>query len=298
MFGVRPAREEHGVRPDGVTARERDGQPAIDPGNRRHARAQDLPDPVAGERLRHQAGQLTIHGRQQALGVVNQGHRDTERREDRGELDADRTAADDHDVVRDLLDGVDPVGVVDVRVVERDARGVGGTRPARDQDRTRGQLAAGAIGQGDEQGAARDHAGGAVEVVDALPGDLVRDGLLEAVDHRAGPGGDDREGGIQWHRRPDAVDLFLAEAGQGERGLAQRLGRGTPRGGHGAARPVPLDDDHPATEVDRQFGRGLAGRARTDHRQIVARFHGRCPSAGGRLRCRARRASAAPSGRA
>ena len=102
--------------------------------------------------------------------------------------------------------------------------------------------------------------------------------------HPAGPGGDDREGGIQWDRRPDAVDLFLAEASQRERGLAQRLGGGAPRGGHGAARPVPLDDDHSATEVDRQFGGGLAGWAGADHRQIVACFHSRCPSRDARLR--------------
>ena len=54
-----------------------------------------------------------------------------------------------------------------VRVVERDACGAGGARPGRDQDRARGQLAASAVGQGDEQSAVPAEAGGALQVVGA-----------------------------------------------------------------------------------------------------------------------------------
>jgi hypothetical protein len=44
-------------------------------------------------------GQFAVHAVQQPIGQADQRRGDAERGEDRGELDADRSAADDDDVV-------------------------------------------------------------------------------------------------------------------------------------------------------------------------------------------------------
>ena len=105
----------------------------------------------------------------------------------------------------------------------------------------------------------------------------VCDGLLQLVAHLLDPGAQGRHHGLQRRRRPDAVDLLLAVAGEVERSFAQGL-RGRAAGGrdHPAGR-APLDDEHRAPEGGRELSRDLPGRASADHHQVIAVVH-RCIS--------------------
>jgi hypothetical protein len=106
-------------------------QPAVDPPDLVRVGAEDDPHPAPLELASHEAGQLAVEAGEQPVGRADQRHHDTERGEGTSELDADRAAADEDDVLRSGLEGVDPVGVVDVGIVERHPRRVGRTRPGR-----------------------------------------------------------------------------------------------------------------------------------------------------------------------
>ena len=86
------------------------------------AGAQNHPDSAPLELLGHQPGQFAVDVRQQAIGIADECRRDAQRGEHCGELDADRAATDDDDVFRDGAKRVDLVGVVDVGIVEGNAR--------------------------------------------------------------------------------------------------------------------------------------------------------------------------------
>ena len=99
------------------------------------------------------------------------------------------------------------------------------------------------------------------------------DGLLENITHPLDPGAEDPQDLIQRHGDSHAIYLLLAIAGQGDRGLTQRL-RGRAAGGcDHAAWLVPLDDQHPAPEGGRQLGRYLPRRTGADHHQVVDLIH-------------------------
>ena len=104
--------------------------------------AQDQPDTAPLELLGRQLGQFTVDGRQEAIGTADERRRDAERGEHRGELNPDRPTTDDDDVLGDRAERVDLVGVVDVGIVERDAREVRRAGPCRHQDRACRQLGA------------------------------------------------------------------------------------------------------------------------------------------------------------
>ena len=124
--GVRrtPGGEQDRVRGHDSAGRERDVQPTVDTPDPVRVGAEDDSDTAARELLGHESGQLAVEGGQQPVGRADQRHRDTESGEGAGELDAYRAAADDDDVLRGGADRVDPIGVVDVGIVERVARRV------------------------------------------------------------------------------------------------------------------------------------------------------------------------------
>ena len=154
--------------------------------------------------------------------------------------------------------------VVDVRVVEHGVHGVGEEHDALavGAEHATGSPCGAAMGQGGKTATAPDDAGHAFEVVDVLPGDLVHDDLLKAIERtRAGPSSQMiEEGDVQSH--PPMPWTCPGRSRQGERGLAQAGLRRAPPVVVTVPPVVPLDDDQPATEVDRQFGGGLAGPAR------------------------------------
>ena len=117
--------------------------------------------------------------------------------------------------------------------------------------------------------------GGALQVGDAACDEPACDGLLQLVAHLLDPGAQGRHHGLQRRRRPHAVDLLLAVAGEVERSFAQGLrGRAACGRDHPTGR-APLDDEHRAPEGSREPSRDLPGRARADHHQVVAVVH-RC----------------------
>ena len=88
-----------------------------------------------GEPLAH----LRVQEREQAGARVDQVHLHAERREHARVLAADHAGADHGHRTREAVDAQDPVGVVDVLVVVRDAGRAVRRRAGRDQDHVGGQ---------------------------------------------------------------------------------------------------------------------------------------------------------------
>ncbi len=86
-------------------------------------------------------GCLLVEEGHESLRTVHQGDLDTQRREDRGVLTPDRPATDDDEAPGDAVDLEDGVGVVHIRVVERDLGRSEWPRPDRDEDGACGQAA-------------------------------------------------------------------------------------------------------------------------------------------------------------
>jgi len=193
--------------------------------------------------------------------------------EHRGELHADGPAADDDDVVRGGRHRVDAVAVVDVGIVEGNPRVVRRARPSGHQDRARGQLALHSIRRGDADGAVRTESRGSLQVSDAAGGEPVGDDVLQHIAHVFNPGAQGWHHHLHRRRRPHAIDLLLAVAGQVVRGFAQGLGGCPAGGGDHPAGLVSLDDQRSAPEGRRELGGDLPGRAGADHHQVVAVDH-------------------------
>ena len=91
--------EQHRIRGQDIAGGERDTQPTVDPPDPLRTGAEDHPDSAPLELVGQQPGQLTVKRGQQPVGPADQRRRRTERGERAGELDADRAAADDDDVL-------------------------------------------------------------------------------------------------------------------------------------------------------------------------------------------------------
>jgi hypothetical protein len=261
-----------GVRPT-LPVDKGDVQPVFDAGDLLRAGAQDQLDSAPRELLDQQLGQFAVHALQQPIGQADQRRRDAERGEDRGELDADRSAADDDDVVGGRRDRVDLVGVINVGIVERDAGGVRRAGSGGQQDRPCGYLALDAVRGGDVDGAVDAESGDPLQVFDATGGEPVGDGVLKHVTHVFDAGAQGRQHHVQRHGCPHAIDLLLAVAGQIQRGLAQRL-RGSPASGSDhSTGSIALHDEHSAPEGRRELGRDVPGRTGAEHHQVVDLVH-------------------------
>jgi hypothetical protein len=165
----------------------------------------------------------------------------------------------------------DLVAVVDTRVLEGDVLGARGNGAGGDEDDLGLQEAFGLARRQYADRVRIREAGVTVQVLDRVPGDVLRDHLAQRAHdlllaiHEVL----DRE--LVLDLGVDAVQRVLVESGEVERGLAQRLGgHGAGVGAGAAGIGLALDDGDPLAEVRGLGGAFFAGRSGADHDQVEA----------------------------
>ena len=216
---------------------------------------------------------LLVAERQDVRAAVDQGHLRAQGREHRGVLDADHARAHDDHRVRDLLQVEDPVRVEDGALVERDAVRVGRPRAGR-EDEPLGADAALAVVRDHLQLVGAGERGHAVDHGHVVAHELVAHHVALGLDDLLHARSQVAEGEVGLHPEGLAVDLALAQAGEVEDRLAQRLAGDRPGVRRDAAEHRPAVDDHgPLVQLGR-LHRGLqAARTRPDDRELVLGGH-------------------------
>ena len=230
------------------------------------------PEPLhrRGQSLAH----LPVQERQESWPPVDEVHLDAERGERARVLASDHAAPDDHERVREALDAQDPVRIVHVRVLVRDAgrpvrRGTGG-----DQDDVAPE-ALEPFGRDDLDRVRIREASFPVDQLDPMPLQVPQDPFdleiangvlaLEQPGHRE----------VRIDVDLDPVEGALPVAGQEQGGLAQGLGRQRAGVNGGASRGrLPFHDRDPLAEVGGLSGSPLARGTSAEHHQVVMASHG------------------------
>ncbi len=227
------------------------------------------PDPLVGEGLGEQRGGLRLVGRDQSRSVLDNGHPHAEAREDLRHLAADRSAADDDQGARELLElhgvAVGPVRRVREPVDGRD----GGTGAGVEHD-----AAPGRVGVGGAVRLLDAHATDAVEAGDPVVDG--RAGVAKPVDgDRVVPAGRGLLVDATRHDGPRRDDGGLARdlggpayLGHGVRAAHHHLGRDAPVVGTLTTDQVPVDDHDLDARLRRAAAEGFTARTRADHDQV------------------------------
>ena len=216
---------------------------------------------------------LLVAEGQDVRAAVDQGHLRAQGREHRGVLDADHARAHDDHRVRDLLQVEDPVRVEDGALVERDAVRVGRPRAGR-EDEPLGADAALAVVRDHLQLVGAGERGHAVDHGHVVAHELVAHHVALGLDDLLHARSQVAEGEVGLHPEGLAVDLALAQAGEVEDRLAQRLAGDRPGVRRDAAEHRPAVDDHgPLVQLGRLHGGLQAARTRPDDRELVLGGH-------------------------
>ncbi|KAK4045465.1 hypothetical protein OUZ56_033089 [Daphnia magna] len=176
--------------------------------------------------LRHLAlddgGDVGIDAGEHLIGHFNDGQFGAETLVDAAEFEANDTAADDDEALRDLGEADRLFGADDLRAVELEGRDFDGRRAGRDDDVLRREALRGAVGRTDFNGVFVDNTGisrfkfdavAAEEAADAA-GHLLDDAGLPLLHLRRLDG--DRPFELEPHR-PGDVELFVGVARRDER---------------------------------------------------------------------------------
>ena len=269
-----PGRVEHRLGRDALAALEHDQRAALVAldGLDRLAEAEDHAE--VAQRELQRAHDLRVAERQQLAPRVDHGDLGADGGEHRGVLDADHAGADDDERLRDLGEVEDAVGVEDRLLVELDARGPHRPAAGRDHDAVGVHDLAAAVGVRDHDRVVVDEARVAVEDGHVVARELVADdvGLALADARRARAQVLHRDVGLDAVAL--AVDRALAEAGQVQHGLAQRLRGDRPAEDAAPAELLALDDRGAAAEL-RGLDRGLLARRPGADREEVEVRRGR-----------------------
>ena len=207
---------------------------------------------------------------------LDQRYLDLQCREHRRVLAADDAAADDDHALGKAIELQDGVGVVDVRIVERDFGRLVRNRAGRDEHELPGHPAWRRPERHDFDRVRIDEARHAADARHVVPFEVPADARDFELADRVLPRQETRHGELRIHLDRQPEQLALSMAREKERRLPQRLRRQRAGVDGGAARLVAaLHDEDPLAEVRSLDGAFFASRSRAQHDQVVVVRHGR-----------------------
>jgi hypothetical protein len=207
--------------------------------------------------------------------AVDDGDLGAQRREHRGELDADHPGTHDEQRPGDAVEPEhDVVGVENRLAVELDVGRARRLGAGRDQDRLCGQPPFRARAVLDDDGVRVGEARAAVVERDVVAEQLVADDAPLALDDLTGAHGEVVDLDLVLEPVVLAVDPALGKPGQVDDGLPDRLGRNGARVDRDAAEvPAALDERDALVHLRRLDGRLLARGARPDDEEVDVVCH-------------------------
>jgi hypothetical protein len=262
---------EHDVGGDPLPARELGQCPlavALDGG---HFFAQAEDDSQVAQVVLQTLRYLGVAEVEQARPLLDKRDLPTERGEHRGVLDADDARADDENGRRDSVEQEQSVGIEDRRPVELDRGRPRRTRSRCNDEPLRGQPPLLVIRDGD--GVRIEEACAPLKDLNVVPHQLVADDVDLALDHLLRPEAEIIDRDLLLHPVALAVGRLLAQSGEVDDGLTERLRGDRPPVDRHATELATLDEGDGPAELCRLDRCLLSGRPGSDDEEFVLVAH-------------------------